>query len=42
LSKDYEVLPASSEAWIYAAMVHMMLRRLTGRARRQRRRVQRA
>jgi putative transposase len=42
LSKDYEVLPASSEAWIYAAMVHVMLRRLTGRARRQRRRVQRA
>ncbi|MEM7034316.1 MAG: IS5 family transposase [Chloroflexota bacterium] len=28
LSKDYEVLPASSEAWIYAAMIRLMLRRL--------------
>ncbi len=28
LSKDYEALPASSEAWIYAAMVRLMLRRL--------------
>ena len=28
LSKDYEQLPATSEAMIYAAMVHIMLRRL--------------
>lgn len=28
LSKDYEVLSATSEAWIYAAMVRLMLRRL--------------
>jgi putative transposase len=28
LSKDYEVLPRNSEAMIYAAMVHIMLRRL--------------
>jgi len=28
LSKDYEVLPQTSEAMIYAAMVHVMLRRL--------------
>lgn len=28
LSKDYELLPESSEAMIYAAMVHIMLRRL--------------
>ena len=25
LSKDYEVLPETSEAWIYAAMVWIML-----------------
>jgi putative transposase len=28
LSKDYEVLPATSEAWIYLAMTRLMLRRL--------------
>ncbi len=28
LSKDYEQLPETSEAMIYAAMVHLMLRRL--------------
>lgn len=28
LSKDYEELPASSEAWIRIAMIHIMLRRL--------------
>jgi putative transposase len=29
LSKDYERLCATSEAWIYAAMIRLMLRRLT-------------
>jgi hypothetical protein len=28
LSKDYKVLPETSEAWIYAAMVRIMLQRL--------------
>lgn len=28
LSKDYELLPATSETWIYLSMVHLMLRRL--------------
>jgi putative transposase len=28
LSQDYEVLPETSEAWIYAAMVRIMLQRL--------------
>ena len=28
LAKDYEVLPASEEAWIYVAMIRIMLRRL--------------
>jgi len=28
LSKDYEVLTETSEAMIYAAMVHLMVRRL--------------
>ena len=28
LSKDYEELPESSEAWVYAASIHLMLKRL--------------
>lgn len=28
LSKDYELLPATAEAWIYLAMSHLMVRRL--------------
>jgi len=28
LSKDYEALPATGEAFIYLAMIHLMLRRL--------------
>ena len=28
LAKDYEVLPCSEEAWIYVAMMRLMLRRL--------------
>ena len=28
LSKDYEELPESGEAWVYAASIHLMLRRL--------------
>jgi putative transposase len=28
LSKDYEQLPATEEAWIYAAMTQLMVRRL--------------
>jgi transposase len=27
LAKDYEVLPSSEEAWIYLAMIRIMLRR---------------
>lgn len=30
LSKDYEVLPESSETWVKLAMIGLMLRRLTG------------
>lgn len=29
LSKDYESLPECSEAWIYLAAIHLMLKRLT-------------
>jgi putative transposase len=32
LSKDYEELPETTEAWAYAAMTRLMLRRLTTRA----------
>lgn len=28
LSKDYEALPQTSEAWIHLAMIHLMVRRL--------------
>ena len=28
LSKDYEVLPENSEAFVYLAMIHLMLKRL--------------
>lgn len=28
LAKDYDLLPATSEAWIYLAMIRLMLRRL--------------
>ena len=31
LSKDYEALPATSEAWIHVAMIHLMLKRLDPR-----------
>jgi putative transposase len=31
LSKDYEQNTASSEAWIYLAMIHLMSRRLARR-----------
>jgi transposase len=29
LSKDYEELPCTEEAWIYLAMIRLMLARLT-------------
>lgn len=32
LSKDYEVLPETSEATLYAAMTHLMVRRLARHA----------
>ena len=28
LSKDYEALPATHEAWVHLGMIHLMLRRL--------------
>jgi putative transposase len=30
LSKDYEFLPESEEAWVYIGMIRLMLRRLGG------------
>ena len=38
LWKDYEHNPASSEAWIYIAMIHRLSRRLLPDGRRRRRR----
>ena len=32
LSKDYEELAETTEAWVYAAMVRLMLHRLTAQA----------
>ena len=32
LSQDYEETPASSEAWIRIAMIHIMVRRLAATA----------
>ena len=32
LSKDYEELAETTEAWVYLAMIHLMLRRLTATA----------
>lgn len=29
LSKDYEALPETTEAWVHVAMIQLMLRRLT-------------
>jgi putative transposase len=29
LAKDYDLLPATSQTWIYLAMTHLMLKRLT-------------
>jgi putative transposase len=29
LAKDYDLLPATGEAWIHIAMTHIMLKRLT-------------
>ena len=37
LNKDYDALPEVTESWIYAGMVHLMLRRLGRRATAQRR-----
>jgi putative transposase len=32
LSKDYEELAETTAAWVYAAMIRLLLRRLTGQA----------
>ena len=29
LAKDYDLLPQTGEAWVYVAMTHLMLKRLT-------------
>lgn len=29
LAKDYDLLPRTGEAWVYLAMTHLMLKRLT-------------
>ena len=29
LAKDYDLLPQTSETWVYLAMTHLMLKRLT-------------
>ena len=33
LSKDFDVLPETTETWIRIAMIHLMVRRLAVRAR---------
>jgi transposase len=33
LSKDYEGVPETTEAWIYLSMSRLLLRRLTGQTR---------
>ncbi len=42
LAKDYEVLPGSEEAWIYVAMIRLMVRRLASAAQAARERVEHA
>jgi len=32
LSKDFEVVPATTETWIRIAMIHLLVRHLTARA----------
>lgn len=42
LAKDYEVLPDSEEAWIYLAMIRLMVRRLASAAQAAREQVEHA